>query len=83
MTSLTTIAGVLPLVIGLGSGGQLYRPLAASVIGGAVSALVVTFFLMPTAYFVVERAKETTAGQRGRGAAGQDPLAAVIEGGEL
>jgi len=62
MTSLTTIAGVLPLVIGLGSGGQLYRPLAASVIGGATSALVVTFFLMPTAYFVVERAKETAAG---------------------
>jgi Cu/Ag efflux pump CusA len=59
----------------LGSGGQLYRPLAASVIGGAVSALVVTFFLMPTAYFVVERAKEKTAGQ--------NPLAAVIEGGEL
>ena len=53
MTSLTTIAGVLPLVIGLGSGGQLYRPLAASVIGGAISALVVTFFLMPTAYYVV------------------------------
>jgi len=64
MTSLTTIAGVLPLVIGLGSGGQLYRPLAASVIGGATSALVVTFFLMPTAYFVVERAKEKKRARR-------------------
>ena len=72
MTSLTTIAGVLPLVIGLGSGGQLYRPLAASVIGGAISALVVTFFLMPTAYFVVESAKEAKAGA----------AMAVIEGGE-
>ena len=61
MTSLTTIAGVLPLVLGLGSGGQLYRPLAASVIGGSVSALIVTFFLMPTAYYVVERWKERRA----------------------
>ena len=79
MTSLTTIAGVLPLVIGLGSGGQLYRPLAASVIGGAISALVVTFFLMPTAYYVVERAKETAArAARAAGAAG-----AVVEGGDL
>jgi HAE1 family hydrophobic/amphiphilic exporter-1 len=68
MTSLTTIAGVLPLVIGLGSGGQLYRPLAASVIGGAISALVVTFFLMPTAYFVVERTKVARAA-RAAGAA--------------
>jgi HAE1 family hydrophobic/amphiphilic exporter-1 len=75
MTSLTTIAGVLPLVIGLGSGGQLYRPLAASVIGGAISALAVTFFLMPTAYFVVESAKEAKAGAAGA-------ARAVIEGGE-
>lgn len=54
MTSLTTIAGVLPLVFGWGSGGELYRPLAAAVIGGSVSVLLVTFFLLPTAYAVVE-----------------------------
>jgi HAE1 family hydrophobic/amphiphilic exporter-1 len=58
MTSLTTIAGVLPLVLGLGSGGALYQPLAAGVIGGSVSALLVTFFLLPTVYGWVERRKE-------------------------
>jgi HAE1 family hydrophobic/amphiphilic exporter-1 len=61
MTSLTTITGVLPLVIGLGSGGALYRPLAAGVIGGSISALAVTFFLLPAAYYVVERGKERRA----------------------
>ncbi|NNG17347.1 MAG: efflux RND transporter permease subunit, partial [Gemmatimonadales bacterium] len=71
MTSLTTIAGVLPLVFGFGSGGQLYQPLAASVIGGAISALAVTFFLMPTAYAVIERWKERVRG------AGQVPAEAV------
>ena len=55
MTSLTTITGVLPLVLGIGSGGALYQPLAAGVIGGSVSALLVTFFLLPTAYAVLER----------------------------
>jgi hydrophobic/amphiphilic exporter-1 (mainly G- bacteria), HAE1 family len=55
MTSLTTITGVLPLVFGIGSGGALYQPLAAGVIGGSVSALLVTFFLLPTAYAVLER----------------------------
>jgi HAE1 family hydrophobic/amphiphilic exporter-1 len=54
MTSLTTIAGVLPLVFGWGSGGELYRPLAAGVIGGSVTATLVTFFLLPAAYAVVE-----------------------------
>src|SRR5690606_11620036 len=58
MTSLTTITGVLPLVFGWGSGGELYQPLAAGVIGGSVTATLVTFFLMPTAYAVVERRKE-------------------------
>ena len=61
MTSLTTIVGVLPLVFGLGSGGELYQPLAAGVIGGSVTATLVTFFLLPTAYAVVERRKAASA----------------------
>ncbi|MBK6423632.1 MAG: efflux RND transporter permease subunit [Gemmatimonadetes bacterium] len=55
MTSLTTIVGVLPLVFGWGSGGELYQPLAAGVIGGSITATLVTFFLLPTAYAVVEQ----------------------------
>jgi len=58
MTSITTIVGVLPLVLGIGSGGELYQPLAAGVIGGSVSATLVTFFLLPTAYAVLERRAE-------------------------
>jgi len=54
MTSITTITGVLPLVFGWGSGGSLYQPLAAGIIGGSISALLVTFFLLPTAYAVLE-----------------------------
>jgi HAE1 family hydrophobic/amphiphilic exporter-1 len=63
MASITTVTGVLPLVFGWGSGGELYQPLAAGVIGGSVSALLVTFFLLPTAYAVVERRKERRAGR--------------------
>jgi HAE1 family hydrophobic/amphiphilic exporter-1 len=55
MTSITTVTGVLPLVFGWGSGGALYQPLAAGIIGGSISALLVTFFLLPTAYAVLER----------------------------
>ena len=57
MTSLTTIFGVMPLVFGIGSGGALYQPLAAAVIGGAISAQVVTFFLLPVAYAEMEKRK--------------------------
>jgi HAE1 family hydrophobic/amphiphilic exporter-1 len=69
MTLITTITGVLPLLFGWGSGGELYQPLAAAVIGGSVSALLVTFFLLPTAYAVLERRKERAIGQTGRRAA--------------
>lgn len=71
MTSLTTITGVLPLIFGWGSGGELYQPLAAGVIGGSVSALLVTFFLLPTAYAVLEKRKgrDTDRGQRVAGVA--------------
>jgi HAE1 family hydrophobic/amphiphilic exporter-1 len=58
MTSLTTIVGVLPMVFGWGSGGELYQPLAAGVIGGSITATLVTFFLLPTAYAVVEGRKQ-------------------------
>ncbi|HEX6942630.1 MAG TPA: efflux RND transporter permease subunit [Gemmatimonadaceae bacterium] len=66
MTLITTITGVLPLLFGWGSGGELYKPLAAGVIGGSVSALLVTFFLLPTAYAVLERRKERVDGQAGK-----------------
>lgn len=58
MTSITTVTGVLPLVFGWGSGGALYQPLAAGIIGGSISALLVTFFLLPTAYAVLEGRRE-------------------------
>ncbi len=68
MTSLTTIFGVLPLVLGIGSGGALYQPLAAAVIGGAISAQVVTFFLLPVAYAEMEKRKDARAARATRGA---------------
>jgi Cu/Ag efflux pump CusA len=58
-------------VLGIGSGGALYQPLAAGVIGGSVSALLVTFFLLPTAYAVLER--------RSAGARGEITPGAVLE----
>jgi HAE1 family hydrophobic/amphiphilic exporter-1 len=61
MTSLTTVTGVLPLMFGVGGGGALYRPLAAAVIGGAVSSILVTFFVLPVAYMLLEQRAERRA----------------------
>jgi HAE1 family hydrophobic/amphiphilic exporter-1 len=77
MTSLTTIVGVLPLVFGWGSGGELYQPLAAGVIGGSITATLVTFFLLPTAYAVVEARKARAAGLADRRAGGPNDPATI------
>ncbi|MGH7582955.1 MAG: efflux RND transporter permease subunit [Gemmatimonadales bacterium] len=66
MTTFTAIAGVIPLVLNLGSGGALYQPLAAAVIGGSITQLGVTFFLMPALYALIERRKERRALARQR-----------------
>lgn len=70
MTSITTVTGVLPLVFGWGSGGALYQPLAAGIIGGSISALLVTFFLLPTAYAVLEGRRERRQVAAGGGGVG-------------
>jgi len=75
MTTFTAIAGVIPLVLNLGSGGALYQPLAAAVIGGSITQLGVTFFLMPALYAAIERRKERRAL---RSAAAVEPIEPVV-----
>ncbi|MEO8635138.1 MAG: efflux RND transporter permease subunit [Gemmatimonadales bacterium] len=77
MTSLTTIVGVLPMVFGWGSGGELYQPLAAGIIGGSITATLVTFFVLPTAYAVIEGRRSRALGDSGV-AAGLRPAATPL-----
>ena len=47
MTTLATLAALLPLVVGLGAGGELHRPLAITVVGGLFFSTAATLFLVP------------------------------------
>ena len=53
ITSLTTILGVLPMALGLGSGSELYAPLAIALLGGMVTSTVLTLIVIPVLYSVV------------------------------
>jgi hydrophobic/amphiphilic exporter-1 (mainly G- bacteria), HAE1 family len=50
MTSLTTILGLLPLALGVGEGAEAQAPLARAVIGGLISATVITLVIIPVLY---------------------------------
>jgi multidrug efflux pump subunit AcrB len=47
MTTAATLAGLSPLALGVGSGAELQRPLAVTVIGGLVFATAVTLVVTP------------------------------------
>jgi CzcA family heavy metal efflux pump len=47
MTTVATLAGLLPLAIGIGAGTELQRPLAIAVIGGLLTSTVATLGLLP------------------------------------
>jgi CzcA family heavy metal efflux pump len=47
MTTIATLAGLLPLALGIGAGAELQRPLAIAVIGGLVTSTIATLGLLP------------------------------------
>jgi multidrug efflux pump len=50
MTALSTIAGILPIAIGMGAGGEARAPLGVAVVGGMAFATLLTIFVIPTVY---------------------------------
>jgi multidrug efflux pump subunit AcrB len=54
MTSLAMIAGMVPMALGLGEGGQQSAPLGRAVIGGLVLATAATLLALPAVYTLVQ-----------------------------
>jgi multidrug efflux pump subunit AcrB len=54
MTSAAMIAGMLPLAIGLGEGGEQTAPLGRAVVGGLAMATLATLFVLPAVFAVVQ-----------------------------
>jgi HAE1 family hydrophobic/amphiphilic exporter-1 len=53
MTTVTTVLGLLPLALGLGAGAELRAPLAIAIVGGLLSATVLTLLVVPVLYQLV------------------------------
>jgi len=55
MTAFTTMFALVPMALGLGEGGEFQMPLARAVIGGLLSASLITLVVVPVIYSVFER----------------------------
>ena len=53
MTSCSMIAGMVPMSLGLGEGGEQTAPLARAVIGGLAMATFATLFILPSVFTVI------------------------------
>jgi len=54
MTSVATIFGILPIALGLGAGAEARRPLGAAVVGGMITSTLLTLFVVPVLYSVLD-----------------------------
>jgi hypothetical protein len=59
MTSCAMIAGMAPMALGLGEGGEQTAPLGRAVIGGLLVATFATLFILPSVFAVVQGTSST------------------------
>ena len=55
MTAAATIAGLLPILYGTGTGSEVMSRIAAPMVGGMVSAVLLALLVVPTLYYIWRR----------------------------
>jgi RND family efflux transporter MFP subunit len=59
MTSVAMIAGMIPMALGMGEGGERQAPLGRAVVGGLAASTVSVLFILPLIYSWVQNKKGT------------------------
>jgi Cu(I)/Ag(I) efflux system membrane protein CusA/SilA len=61
MTVAVIIAGLLPIMWGSGTGSEVMRRIAAPMVGGMITAPLMSMFVIPAAYLLLRRPRSTRA----------------------
>ncbi len=76
MTSLAMIAGMVPMALGVGEGGQQTAPLGRAVVGGLAVATVGTLLVLPAVFALIQ----ARAHRRSASLDPDDPQSSIAEG---
>jgi HAE1 family hydrophobic/amphiphilic exporter-1 len=68
MSTMTSVFGMLPLVLVGGAGSELYRGIGSVLVGGLVVSTVFTLLLVPTMFSLVLDVREAVLRMLGRAA---------------
>ena len=55
MTVAVILAGLFPILIGDGAGSEVMRRIAAPMVGGMLTAPLLSLFVVPAAYYLLRR----------------------------
>jgi hydrophobic/amphiphilic exporter-1 (mainly G- bacteria), HAE1 family len=66
MTTFALIAGMFPVALGLGEGADFRAPLGRAVIGGVITATLLTLLVIPTVYEILDEWKEALLARAAR-----------------
>ncbi len=59
MTVAVILAGLLPIMLGNGTGSEIMRRIAAPMVGGMITAPLLSMFVIPAAYLLIRRSRDS------------------------
>ena len=59
MTVAVIVAGLLPILIGSGAGSEIMRRIAAPMVGGMLTAPLLSMFVIPAGYLLMRRRRSS------------------------
>jgi HAE1 family hydrophobic/amphiphilic exporter-1 len=70
MSTLTSLAGLMPMALATGAGSELYRGVGAIMLGGLAMSTVLTLFVVPALFTLIWRVRRAVFGEGGRWVSG-------------
>ncbi len=55
MTVMTTLLGLLPIIIGMGTGSDVMKRIAAPMVGGIITSLIMELTLFPAIFYILKK----------------------------
>lgn len=78
MTTLAMVFGMLPIALSNGPGAEFKKSMAWVIIGGLTSSLLLTLFVVPTVYYILETLKNKIQGRKGENAPKKKTISEMI-----